>query len=578
MAARGSDGGSVSEDDRPCTLAMETYAKRSYNYLNRMVDSDGLPYFDVFWTTPAEAAHDWPDFGDVMSRQLQAAVMARQMTGEPVEIEPTWRSKILSYIDPDSGLLYRPQTNYSERVASWGDQALTLYALVTAHVDSPEESLEKPILAMVNTLLDQAKAPGYAGHGGFEGFIVKSLMACARAMDCEAAVELSGLIVKRVFHDLPCFSPDNTFRHGGHMHGNLRSLVGAADYALYSDDPVLYSRVDAIYRYVRSEATRFGFLPEVIGRKGDVVACETCALMDYVGLAVTLANHGHPEYWGDVERVVRNHLIESQSVDGSWLVSDPSRADTPQFTWREVGERMVGGYAGWSSPNHFLAAREMLNAQWGGPELRDKTRAFQNCCGGSGTHAYFIAWKNAARFRDGCLAVNLHLDKLLPQAEIRCYQPYQGLLTIQLKEACKVKVRIPEFVAATEIRAASDAGAIEPRVWGNYIELGQRAAGETLKITYPVPVVDEEVTVGNPGFKQYRYAVTWKGDTVVKMEPLGNEDEMGYSDFDKCDVPIFYGTKGPAPLYQRDEMLKETQPRPASIHLDTSPLDFWYLG
>ena len=59
--------------------------------------------------------------------------------------------------------------------------------------------------------------------------------------------------------------------------------------------------------------------------------------MDYLGLAVTLANHGHPEYWGDVERVLRNQMIESQVTDGSWLHSDPSRADTLQFTWHAIG-------------------------------------------------------------------------------------------------------------------------------------------------------------------------------------------------------------------------------------------------
>ena len=58
------------------------------------------------------------------------------------------------------------------------------------------------------------------------------------------------------------------------MHGNLRTLVGAADYALYVKDPVLFSRVDALYRYVRSEGTRFGFLPEVIDRRGDVVSAK----------------------------------------------------------------------------------------------------------------------------------------------------------------------------------------------------------------------------------------------------------------------------------------------------------------
>src|SRR5206468_7847821 len=29
---------------------------------------------------------------------------------------------------------------------------------------------------------------------------------------------------------------------------------------------------------------------------------------DLLGLAVTLANHGHPEYWGDVELVANNPL------------------------------------------------------------------------------------------------------------------------------------------------------------------------------------------------------------------------------------------------------------------------------
>ena len=41
---------------RPESIALETYARRSYNYYNRMVDRDGLPYFNIFWEHPAEAA------------------------------------------------------------------------------------------------------------------------------------------------------------------------------------------------------------------------------------------------------------------------------------------------------------------------------------------------------------------------------------------------------------------------------------------------------------------------------------------------------------------------------------------
>jgi len=549
------------------TFAAETYVRRTYNYLDHMVDKDGLPYFNIFWTDPAEAAHDWPDFGDVMSRQLQAAIMARHLTGQEARNEKLWYKKLLSYLDPKTGLLVRPKTSFSEPVADIGDQSLALYTLVTAYADNKDPALRDAICKMVDHLPSI-----YQPNHWLCGFIIKSLMTCVRQMDYKPALDQAGRLVKNVFDEHPLFTPDNTFRQGGHMHGNLRTLVGAADYALYARDPVIFSRVDAVYRYVRSEGTRFGFLPEVIGRKGDVVSCETCALMDFLGLAVTLANNGHPEYWGDVERMVRNQLVESQVRDVSWL-KPGNKPDMEQFTWRDVGARMVGGYAGWTSPTHVLAAREDLH--WGGAELRGKTRAFQNCCGGSGTHAYFIAWKNCARFDNGTLSVHLYIDKLLPQAEIRCYQPYKGLLTIDLKESCKVRVRIPEFVDPKDIKARSSAGDVKAVVSGNYLDLGARQAGEKLVVTYPLPVREDEVSIGNPGFRQYRYRVTWKGDTVVRMTPLGESVKMGFSDFDGKQVPVFYGADGPGPLYQREYMLGDREPKLASLHADDGSLDFW---
>jgi hypothetical protein len=555
------------------TFAIETYAARTYNYLDNMVDQNGLPYFNIFWIEPAEAAHDWPDFGDVMSRQLQAAVMARHLTGQEARNEKLWISKVLSYLDPTTGLLVRPKTSFSEPVADLGDQSLTLFALVTAYADHPDPALRAAIDKMIDHL-----PTVYDPNHGLRGFIVKSLMTWVRETGSQPALDLAGRLVRDCFDGgdsaNPVFAPDNTFRHGGHMHGNLRTLVGAADYALYVKDPVLFSRVDALYRYVRSEGTRFGFLPEVIGRKGDIVSCETCALMDFVGLAVSLANNGHPEYWGDVERMVRNQLIESQVQDVSWLTPG-TQPDTEQFTWRDVGARMVGGYSGWTSPTHILAAREDLH--WGGPELRGKTRAIQNCCGGSGTHGFFIVWKNASRFAHDTLSVNLHIDKLLPQAEIRGYQPYKGLLTIELKTPCNVRVRIPEFVDAKEVQTASNDGALSARVWGNYLELGRRQAGEKLEVTYPLPLREEEVAIGNPGFRQYRYRVTWKGDTVVRMAPIGEQVKTGFSDFDGKPVEVFYGAEGPGPLYQRDYMLGATDPKPAQLQEDDGQLDFWWL-
>jgi hypothetical protein len=295
--------------------------------------------------------------------------------------------------------------------------------------------------------------------------------------------------------------------------------------------------------------------------------------MDYVGLAVTLANHGHPEYWGDVERVVRNQLAESQATDLSWLKPALGKVDTGQFTWRDLALRLEGAYAGWSSPTHFLAAGETL--QWGGAELRGKTRLLQNCCCGSGTHGFFIAWKNAASFENGVLSVNLHFDKLLPQAEIRGYQPFQGRLVVALKQDCAVRVRIPDFVAPADFKAEAAGAAVPVQVWGNYAELGRHVRGTTLWITYPLTRRIEEVQIGNPGFRHYRYRVHWRGDTVMEMEPVGNEERSGYSDFDKKEVAVFYGKEGPGSLYQRAGLLAITEPVPAPLQMDDGKLNFW---
>ncbi len=558
------------------TLALETYVKSSFNYYTNMVDASGVPYFNIFWTDPAEAAHDWPDSGDVTARQLQAVIMARRMTGVELPIEKNWRKKILAQLSPQTGLIHRPNTHFSqgdEGVSVIGDQALTLFALVTAYLDNGDAVLRRAIQKMLERLQQRYEDSAEPVSALTHGFIIKSLMVCGRLMPSDLALHLAQSLVEKAFADPQIFPATNTFPRGAHMHTYLRTLVGAADYAIYTNDSNLYHRVEALYRHVKSMTTRFGFLPEVMERQGNIVSCETCTIMDYLGLAVTLANHGYPEYWGEVERTVRNHLIESQVRDASWLKSDTRKPDTEQFTWRDIDKRMIGGYAGWSSPNHILAACETL--PWGGPELRGKTRAFQNCCGGSGTHAFFITWKNAARYDNGGLTVNLHIDKLLPQAEIRCYQPYQGLLTIQLKASCNIKVRIPEFVKPEEMKVEPNMAGV--KTWGNFLDLGRRQAGEAIRISYPLPVYQEEISIGNPGFRQYHYRVTWKGDTVVKMEPLGNNYETGYSDFDKKEVACFYGKTGPGELYQREHFLVDAAPELSPIHLDDGALDFWCI-
>lgn len=562
---------------QPVTIELSVYPARNYNYLDRLVDAEGIPYFNIFWGNPSAAAHDWPDWGDVMTRQFQAAIMGRLMTGKKCANEDRWRAKIKTYIAPD-GMLYRPATVYSQNVADLGDAMLTFYSLTTAAIEDGTEESKKMVFDMAASLLKRYYEK-MENFGFGMGFGIKGFMVAARYLNCKDALTLAGLVSGNIMNSHEAFSEDNNFRHGGHMHGNLRVLSGIADYALYINDAVMFSRVDAIYRYVVEAATTsFGFILEGTGRNDDIIGCETCTIMDYLGTAVTLANHGHPEYFDNIERIVRNHLIESQ-YNGGWLKGE-NKADSEYETTKDLGDRLVGAYAGWSSPTHFLAAKETLNAHWGQqvPHLVNRVRAFQNCCGGSGTHAFFIAWCNQARFDNNTLTVNLHLDKLLPQAEIRCFQPWEGRTQIMLKAACKVKIRIPDFIKRTraEWKVKLNGQEIKPAlIRGNYMYFDELPANSMLEYMYDLIEYHTTESIGNSECRQYRYDVTWKGATVVEMKPAGRQYKTGYSDFDKKNVEVFFGEDGPLRLYQREWMRKAAKAELSKLVPDSGKLNFW---
>ena len=64
---------------------------------------------------------------------------------------------------------------------------------------------------------------------------------------------------------------------------------------------------------------------------------------------------------------------------------------------------------------------------------------------------------------------------------------------------------------------------------------------------------------------------------MVRMAPLEDMPATADSGFDKKQVPVFYGTEGPGPLYQRDFMLKDWNLKPAALQMDDGALDFWRL-
>jgi len=569
----------ASEEDRTSrtpsqhtTFALEHPMRLGINHLENLVDATGQTYFDVFMTDPAEAVHDWPDFVDLPSRYLEAAIMVRQMLGIKIKTEDVLRRRVLSTLHQD-GLAHRPETPYTREGVYTGEQGLVLKALNTLYMDRRDPRIAKRMRAMVDGLgrVTMKRSQLY--------FAIRPLVQSWRTIGYGPALDLAEQLASELMYRTSQYGVDGSY--SGHHHSHLETLAGVLSYALVVGKTDLVARVKKCFDFAVSISTRFGFVPEVAERKADIVGCETCAIMDYLDVAILLARNGYPQYWDVVEKTARNHLVESQIRDGSWLGDAPSQGDTDRIVYTGVPSRAVGAFAGWSSPDHYLAFEDELWTSWCKDESQypfylGKIRALQNCCAGSGLRAIFQVWKNIACLQGEDLYVNLHIDKKIHGVTVVGYQPYEGRTSVKVGLACRLHVRIPSFVTTSDVSIAVNGSAVRFEVEGPYAVLGRVEAGVSVEMTYPLPVWEEDIVIGNPGYKSFKYRIRWKGDTVIQVTPDSNNAKTGYSDMIGRDVRLHYAGQGPGKLYDRAHLLRRhLAVRASDARLDTSTVD-WY--
>ncbi len=154
------------------TFAAETYALRSLNHLNRMADTNGVPYFHILWDVSAEARHAGGiDGPDVISRMWQATVMARHLTGQTCRNEAVYAHVLQdTYLDSETGQPVK-ETGFLGFA-----QCVALEALVTAYADSRDPCLRETIIRMVDHM------PEAYHPRSFQAVPIKALMNCARVL------------------------------------------------------------------------------------------------------------------------------------------------------------------------------------------------------------------------------------------------------------------------------------------------------------------------------------------------------------------------------------------------------------
>ncbi len=520
----------------PKTLTVEDLVPASADFLTRMMDQrrDGLPYFRVrLDEKPPVAEHEGPDWGDMTGRFVEALMMARLMTGSDrwLPAERQLLELLLSFFG-DDGLNYRAVTDWSGDDALLFDQSRVLTALVSwcmVGTDQRASPVTRKPIDGLSRIAEKAgdtwrflgpayprrgwqsgydAGPGTRGEANccYDGGVLISPLVMFYDMEAyDPAFELARGLVNWVL-DEDAIAEDGTFE--GHVHSRLATAGGFIRYGLLTGRDDILERGKRAVDFTLGLSTSFGGVPEVVK---EAEGCEVCCIMDLLDCLFLLAQTKWPEYYGVAERVVRNHLIESQLRDTSWLPTGAPSPDTEQTSTEGMPGRLLGAFAGWSAPNDLIG--------------RDCWR-LMNCCAPAGIRALYLAWNHVVGGDWRTTRVNLLLNHAAESVSIRSWLPHEGRVDVKVKAAKPLGVRVPQWVDHEQVTVTVDGQAAEFEWSGNYVTLGRPGEsspqpGQLVTITFPVRETTTTETRGGGEF-----TVRWRGDTVIGIEPAGTHHPL----------------------------------------------------
>jgi hypothetical protein len=313
----------------------------------------------------------------------------------------------------------------------------------------------------------------------------------------------------------------------GHFHCQSRVMTSLLQRAVIKNSAADFELGEQLYRKARGVGTQSGWFPEQIHNPENNRSnlSETCSLVDMIESAILLARHRDPVYWHDVERYARNHLLVHQMVDIGWAGEmTPTPLERHPLRYKSETQPAIGGMV---CGDKVMPSLLGGFAGWGGVTALSDDSAFgntnQHCCNASGARALYDVWHHAVSDQAGELRINLHLHRNHAAAEILAGESVPaaepaaacaGVLQIKIKQERRLLVRLPEFVAAAEMKSLLNGDAIASRPEGGYINLGPVRPGDQVQVTYPLKprTTEEQIAPG-------KFTFNWRGATVISASP-----------------------------------------------------------
>ena len=432
---------------RRAAPALTLVAARAYHGLLARLDADAgyRPRFtlDLDAAQPALLHDDYWDSVDLAGRGVDSLLRLRRLLGvaDAAEAEHGLRAYLLARQDAD-GLFANEATAAGGEVVDVFCQSRALLGLVTWYASSGAaeigDALDRLVAGLGAVAAHQGDGsyfPGVAYHGrwldqeltgagatdgraryGYGALCAQGLLELYALTGHRPALELAGRLLQHFVEQAGLVSAEGHFVGETHAEGYLPLATAAVRYGAAVGDERYVAWAERLYRWVRANSSSFGWVPGPLGLDAAYFAtwygtparrtCETCSLADAIELALTLAQHGYPAYWDDVERFARNQLVENQYGSAEATLGAEAAADADP----SLLAALAGAWESFALPYRLL----------GRPDGR---RLVEGCCSGSGARALSLVWEHAVNARDGTLAVHLGLTRETPWASVASHEP-----------------------------------------------------------------------------------------------------------------------------------------------------------
>jgi hypothetical protein len=506
---------------------------------------DGQPFsYAEFHTDPPIALHSPWDYSDSAGRLIEAVIYASIMEGSELAEAAEQYARLLARCQRNDGLIAIPadpwthtapvvEMDWTQRAAllAWTARYLALddhdaldranrlvHALHRVAVWDGESCWFPASFLPESGWLERTPPQGTMRDILIGGTLVFPLVRFAETTSNEEAMHLAGGLIRFLRERSRAFLPDGSLtpQSGKYLHSDTAFIKGVLKYALVQGDDTLRDWAEAAYRHCRQFATDFGFFPHRLSGR-DLWQGDVCSLKDMIEMALLLGHDVHTDYFTDVERFGRNHLLESQILDFEWVrrridPGFPSElwcANHPPegVTTHEVCQRALGAFASWTRINDVFDPAN--------PRLQLRSAA-------SGMRALYALWRCACTREEGAVRVNLHFSRDTRWATVTSYLPTEGKIEVLMKTRGVLAVRVPSHL--TEDQVSVSVNLDQPRreiLQNGYAWIEALQNGDMVTIRWPL----EEQTMLYE-YEKAVYTGAWRGDTLMRLESAGQLSPM----------------------------------------------------